>query len=76
MMRCGGAGVNTVVDHLRVWEDSIAALPSEHRRQLMVTCDGAGGSHGLVACLDGLAARPGCQLTCSVGGDLGLVTAR
>jgi hypothetical protein len=71
MMRRGGAGSNTVVDHLRVVEDSIAALPAEHRRQLMVTCDGAGASPGLIARLDELAARPGYQLTYSVGGDLG-----
>jgi hypothetical protein len=71
MMRRGGAGSNTVADHLRVLEDSIAALPPEHRRQLMVTCDGAGASHGLIARLDELAARPGYQLTYSVGWDLG-----
>jgi hypothetical protein len=67
MMRRGGAGSNTVADHPRVVEDSIAALPPEHRRQLMVTCDGAGASHGLIARLDELAARPGYQLTYSVG---------
>jgi hypothetical protein len=71
MMRRGGAGSNTVADHLRVLEDSIAALPPEHRRQLMVTCDGAGASHGLIARLDELATRPGYQLTYSVGWDLG-----
>ncbi|MGB8201189.1 MAG: IS1380 family transposase [Pseudonocardiaceae bacterium] len=71
MMRRGGAGSNTVADHLRVLEDSIAALPPEHRRQLMVSCDGAGASHGLIARLDELAARPGYQLTYSVGWDLG-----
>jgi Transposase DDE domain group 1 len=71
MMRRGGAGSNTVADHLAVLEDSIAALPPEHRRRLMVTCDGAGASHGLIARLDTLAARPGYQLTYSVGWDLG-----
>ncbi len=71
MMRRGGAGSNTVADHLRVLEEAIAALPPEHRRQLMVSCDGAGASHGLIARLDELAARPGYQLTYSVGWDLG-----
>ena len=37
----------------------------------MVTCDGAGASHGLIARLDALASRPGHQLIYSVGWDLG-----
>ena len=37
----------------------------------MVTCDGAGASHDLIARLDKLAARPGYQLTYSVGWGLG-----
>jgi len=71
MMRRGGAGSNTVADHLTVLEEAIAALPPAYRRRLMVTCDGAGASHGLIARLDGLATRPGYQLTYSVGWDLG-----
>jgi hypothetical protein len=71
MMRRGGAGVNTVTDHLTVLEDSIAALPPAYRRRLMVSCDGAGASHGLIARLDALASRPGYQLIYSVGWDLG-----
>jgi hypothetical protein len=71
MMRRGSAGSNTVTDHLTVLEESIAALPPARRRQLMVTVDGAGASHGLIARLDQLASRPGHQLTYSVGWDLG-----
>ena len=37
----------------------------------MVTCDGAGASHGLIERLDKLAARPGHQLIYSVGWELG-----
>ncbi len=37
----------------------------------MVTADGAGASHGLITRLDQLAARPGHQLTYSVGWELG-----
>ena len=37
----------------------------------MVTCDGAGASHALVAHLDKLAARRGYELTYSVGWALG-----
>jgi hypothetical protein len=71
MMRRGAAGSNTTADHLRVLDDAIAALPPGHRRRLMVTVDGAGASHGLIARLDKLAARPGHQLVYSVGWDLG-----
>jgi Transposase DDE domain group 1 len=71
MMRRGSAGSNTTADHLQVLGDAIAALPPKYRRRLMVTADGAGASHGLIARLDKLAARPGHQLTYSVGWDLG-----
>jgi hypothetical protein len=60
-----------VTGHLEVLEAAITALPSRFRRRLMVTCDGAGASHGLISRLDALAARPGHQLTYSVGWDLG-----
>ena len=71
MMRRGSAGSNTAADHLQVLDDAIAALPPKFRRRLMVTADGAGASHGLITRLDQLAARPGHQLTYSVGWDLG-----
>jgi hypothetical protein len=71
MMRRGSAGSNTTADHLQVLGDAIAALPPEFRRRLMVTADGAGASHGLITRLDQLAARPGYQLTYSVGWELG-----
>ena len=71
MMRRGSAGSNTTADHLQVLGDAIAALPPKHRRRLMVTADGAGASHGLITRLDQLAARPGYQLTYSVGWELG-----
>ena len=50
---------------------AVAALPPGFRRRLMITCDGAGASHDLIARLDKRAARPGCQLTYSVGWELG-----
>src|SRR5580700_8483925 len=71
MMRRGSAGSNTTADHLQVLGDAIAALPPEFRRRLMVTADGAGASHGLIARLDQLAARRGFELTYSVGWVLG-----
>jgi Transposase DDE domain group 1 len=71
MLRPGSAGSNTAADHLAVLEAAIGALPPGFRRKLMVTCDGAGASHDLIARLDTLAARHGCQLTYSVGWELG-----
>jgi hypothetical protein len=71
ILRKGSAGPDTVAGHLAVLEAAIAALPPAYRRRLMVTCDGAGASHGLIARLDKLAARPGHQLTYSAGWELG-----
>jgi hypothetical protein len=70
-LRSGSAGSNTVADHLEVLQAAITALPPRHRRRLMVTCDGAGASHGLLERLDALAARPGYQVIYSVGWELG-----
>ena len=63
-------GSNTAVDHLRLLDEAIAALPPALRRKLMITCDGAGASHALVKELDRLASRHGYQLTYSVGWEL------
>jgi hypothetical protein len=67
MLRSGSAGSNTAADHLTVLDAAIKALPPAFRRRLMVTCDGAGASHGLIERLDALAARPGYQVIYSVG---------
>jgi hypothetical protein len=71
MLRRGSAGSNTAADHLQVLEAAIAALPPAFRRKLMITCDGAGASHALIARLDELASRRGYQVTWSVGWELG-----
>jgi Transposase DDE domain group 1 len=70
MLRPGSAGSNTTADHLTVLDAAIAAVPARHRRRLMVTCDGAGASHGLIEHLDELARRRGHQLVYSVGWEL------
>jgi hypothetical protein len=67
MLRRGSAGSNTAADHITLTDAAITALPPGFRRRLMITCDGAGASHDLVKHLDKLAARPGYQLTYSVG---------
>jgi Transposase DDE domain group 1 len=71
MLRRGSAGSNTAADHLVLPDAAITALPPGFRRRLMITCDGAGASHGLIARLDALAGRRGYELTCSVGWVLG-----
>jgi DDE family transposase len=71
MLRRGSAGSNTAADHLVLLDAAITALPPGFRRKLMITCDGAGASHALVARLDALAARRGYELTYSVGWVLG-----
>jgi Transposase DDE domain group 1 len=71
LLRPGSAGSNTAADHLAVLDAAIAAVPPGFRRRLMVTCDGAGAGHDLIARLDTLAARPGYQLIYSVGWELG-----
>jgi hypothetical protein len=71
MLRRGSAGSNTAADHLALLDAGIAALPPGLRRRLMVTADGAGASHALVARLDELAGRRGFELTYSVGWVLG-----
>ena len=71
MLRRGSAGSNTAADHLVLLDAAIAGLPPGFRRKLMVTADGAGVSHGLIARLDELADRRGYELTYSVGWVLG-----
>jgi Transposase DDE domain group 1 len=71
MLRPGSAGANTTADHLQILEEAITAVPAKYRRRLMVTCDGAGASHGLITRLDELASRAGRQLTYSIGWSLG-----
>jgi hypothetical protein len=67
MLRPGSAGSNTAADHMQLLDEAIAALPPALRRNLMVTCDGAGASHELVKKLDQLASRRGYQVIYSVG---------
>jgi Transposase DDE domain group 1 len=70
-LRRGSADSNTAADHIALADAAIAALPPAFRRKLMITTDGAGASHDLIAHLDKLAARPGYQLLYSAGSALG-----
>ncbi len=54
MNRVGSAGSFTAADHVAVTDAALAQVPPVHRRDVLVTVDGAGASHGLIEHLDGL----------------------
>ena len=69
-LRTGSAGSNTVSDHIEVLTAAIAQIPATHRRDLLVTCDGAGATKDLLKHLTALNAVPGRRVHYSVGFDL------
>jgi hypothetical protein len=71
LLRTGSAGANTTADHLQVLEQAITQIPARYRRDLLITVDGAGASHGLVEHISALNARPGYRVHYSVGWELG-----
>ena len=68
--RPGNAGSNTAADHIEIIDAAIAALPAKHRRNLLITIDGAGSSHKVIEHLTALNARNGFTVQYSVGFDL------
>ena len=70
MLREGNAGSNTGADHVTVLDAAIAQIPAAHRRDLLVTIDGAGAGHQIVDHLTALNARSGRTVHYSVGFDL------
>lgn len=72
MLRPGNAGSFTAADHVRLVDHALARIPAEHRRDVLVTVDGAGASHALVEHLTALNTFPvqgrrGRRLEYSVG---------
>jgi hypothetical protein len=61
-LRPGRAGSNTAADHIEVLTEAIAQIPAPHRRRMLITCDGAGSTHALVAHLSALNIPPGAQV--------------
>jgi hypothetical protein len=53
-----------------VLDEAITQLPARHRRNLLITCDGAGATLDLVRHLTTLNTAPGRRVHCSVGFDL------
>ena len=70
-LRTGSAGSNTVADHTEVLDEAIAQIPAPHRRDLLITTDGAGASHGLVDHVTALNSKPGRRVHYSIGWDTG-----
>jgi DDE family transposase len=69
--RKGSAGSNTVADHIEVLDEAITQIPARYRRDLLITVDGAGASHGLVDHITTLNRRPGYRVHYSIGWELG-----
>jgi len=71
LLRKGSAGSNTVSDHIAVLTEAIAALPTRYRRDLLITLDGAGASHGVVDHITTLNASSWRRVHYSIGWELG-----
>ena len=69
-LRPGNAGSNTAVDHIEVLDEAIAQIPARYRRNLLITCDGAGATLDLVRHITTLNTAPGRRVHYSVGFDL------
>ena len=69
-LRAGNAGSNTVRDHVEVLTAAINQIPAPYRRDLLITCDGAGATKDLLAHITTLNAAPGRRVHYSVGFDL------
>jgi hypothetical protein len=69
-LRPGNSGSNTVTDHLEVLTAAINQIPAAHRRDLLITCDGAGATKDLLTHITTLNAAPGRRVHYSVGFDL------
>jgi hypothetical protein len=54
MNRVGSAGSFTAADHVAVLDAALAQVPAGHRRDVLVTVDGAGASHELIDHLEAL----------------------
>ena len=70
LLRPGNAGSNTAADHIAVLTEAIAQVPDPQRRDLLITCDGAGATLDLLRHLTKLNTVHGRRVHYSVGFDL------
>ena len=71
LLRKGSAGSNTTADHITVLDEAIIQIPARYRRDLLITVDGAGASHGLVEHITTPGASPWRTVHYSIGWELG-----
>jgi hypothetical protein len=69
-LRPGNAGSNTASDHIEVLNEAITQVPDPYRRDLLVTCDGAGATLDLINHITALNTVHGRRVHYSVGFDL------
>ena len=69
-LRPGNAGSNTAADHIAVLGEAIAQIPDPHRRDLLITVDGAGATLELIRHITALNTVHGRRVHYSVGFDL------
>jgi hypothetical protein len=70
LLRPGNAGSNTAADHIAVLGEAIAQIPDPQRRDLLITCDGAGATLDLIRHITALNTVHGRRVHYSVGFDL------
>jgi hypothetical protein len=70
LLRKGNAGANTAADHIEVLDEAIAQVPARHRRNLLITVDGAGASKDLIGHITSLNTAHGRTVHYSIGWDL------
>jgi hypothetical protein len=70
LLRPGNAGSNTAADHITVLTEAIAQIPDPHRRDLLITVDGAGATLDLIRHITTLNTVHGRRVHYSVGFDL------
>ena len=70
MLRPGNAGSNTAADHIAVLGEAVAQIPDPQRRDLLITCDGAGATLELIRHITTLNSVHGRRVHYSVGFDL------
>jgi Transposase DDE domain group 1 len=80
-LRPGNAGANDAGDHIVLLTRAIAAVPARWRRNLLITADGAGATHQLLAWIEGLNRSatgddPGMAVEYSVGWPVDAHTGR
>jgi len=70
LLRPGNAGSNTAADHIAVLTEAIAQVPDPHRRDLLITVDGAGATLDLIGHITTVNTVHGRRVHYSVGFDL------